>query len=176
MHRIFIGQTKAGKTFLAKKLMLESSKGALFINFVDPEKDKRFEQVNWNTDIDLIQSLLKNGRKVQYNVSHDFDIECEVLYTVFKDTKNIIFAIDEVHLLKRKTKELLSNLWKVGRHNQIDAFGITQRPQELDRAMTTQSERIHIFKSSMEDQYFKTYGIDHKKVPTEIHKYITIER
>lgn len=176
MHRVFIGQTKAGKTYLAKQMMVESSKGCLFINFVDPEKDKRFEQVNWTTDIELIQSLLKNGRKVQYNVLHDFDIECEVLYTVFKDTKNIIIAIDEVHLLKRKTKELLSNLWKIGRHNKIDAFAITQRPQELDRAMTTQSERIHIFKSSMEDQYFKNYGIDPKKIPTEVHQHVTIVR
>lgn len=178
-HRIFIGQTKSGKTYLAKKMMFESPKGSLFINYVDPEKDSRFEQVDRYTDFDLIKSLLKNGRKVQYNVNvnmDQFDEECVALYNAFKNEQSIIFCIDEVHLLKRKTKELLSNLWKVARHNSIDAFGITQRPQELDRAMTTQSEYIHIFKSSMEDQYFKSYGINPDKIPKEVHKYVTIER
>lgn len=178
MHEIFIGMTKVGKTFEAKRRMLESSKGALFINYVDPEKDKRFEQVDWTTDLSLIESLLSNGRKVQYNVNKnsDFNIEVDVLYTVFKNMKNIIFCVDEIHLLDNKTKSKIANLWKVGRHDRIDAFGITQRPQELDRAMTTQSEKIHIFKCSMEDNYFKTYGIDPQTVPKVVHKFVTVDR
>lgn len=178
IHEIFIGMSQSGKTYLAKEKMLSSNQGALFINWVDPQRDSRFEQVDWKTDLSLIESLLKNGRKVQYNVKKNgnFDIEVDVLYTIFKNCENFIFCIDEIHLLKKSTKEQLANLWKVGRHNRITAYGITQRPQELDRAMTTQSGRINIFKSSMEDAYFKSYGIDPNKIPTEKWKHIVVNR
>lgn len=178
-HEIFVGKTKSGKTYLAKQKMLKSPKGVLFINYVDPERDKRFYQVDRFTDFRLIDNLLKSGRKVQYNVSvkHDnFGGEVEMLYDWMKNRGNAIICIDEVHLLPKTVQAKIANWWKVGRHRGIDAYGITQRPQELDRAMTTQSDYINIFKMSMEDTYLKTYGIDPAIVPKEVHKHVVIER
>lgn len=177
MNRLFIGKTESGKTYLAKKLMLESSKGALFINYVDPEKDMRFEQVNEKTPFELIINLLKNGRKVQFNINPNanFDNSVKGLYRVFRNIKNIIFCVDEIHLLDNKTKKELAKLWKTGRHNNIDAYGITQRPQDLDRGMTSQSKYLHIFKMSMENSYFKNYNIDLDLIPKVEREYHTLE-
>lgn len=175
-HKIFIGMTEMGKTFEAVQQMRKSSKGVLFVNYVDHEKRSGFEQVNRFKDIDLIKALLSNGRKVQYNVTKDFDKEVIALYKTFKNQENFIFAIDEVHLLKKETKALISNLWKVGRHNNIDAWAMTQRPTELDRAMVTQSKELYIFKTVMEDGFFNLYSIDKSILPKEKWKYHKIIR
>lgn len=176
MHKIFIGMTEMGKTYEAVSQMLKSNKGVLFINYVDHEKRKGFEQVNKFSDLDMIKALLKNGRKVQFNVTSNFDDEVRALYIIFKNQKNFVFAVDEVHLLKKNTKELISNLWKVGRHNFIEAWGITQRPTELDRAMVTQSKELYIFKTVMEDGFFNLYKIPKDKLPNEKWKYYKIVR
>lgn len=176
MHKIFIGMTEMGKTFEAVNQMKKSSKGVLFINYVDHEKRSGFEQVNRHKDIDLIKALLNNRRKVQYNVTSDFDKEMLAIYKVFKNQPNIIIAIDEVHLLNKETKSIIANWWKVGRHDGIDAWGMTQRPTELDRAMVTQSKEMYIFKTVMEDGFFNLYKIDKEKLPTEKWKYYLIRR
>jgi hypothetical protein len=176
-HKIFIGMTDAGKTYEAKKQMLSASKGVLFVNYVEKEKSRGFEQVSKNTDIDLIKTLLRNGRKVQYNCSRkSFDREMLALYNVFENFNDFIFCIDEIHLLNKEVKSEISNLWKTGKHNGIEAWGITQRPTELDRAMITQSKELYIFKTVMEDGFFNLYKIDKSLLPNEIWKYYLIER
>lgn len=174
MNQIFIGKTESGKTFEAKKRMLQSSRGALFINYVDKEKDKRFEQTNRHTNLQLICNLLRNGKKVQYNITSDFDKEVIALHHFLVREKwacNFIFCIDELHLLKKRTLNVLSSIWKIGRHDNIYGYGITQRPQDVDRGMITQSKKLVIFKCSIEDSWFKSYGISIDKIPQEVHKY-----
>jgi len=176
-HKIFIGMTDAGKSFEAKKQMQASKKGVLFVNYVEKEKSVGFEQVNKNTDIELIKALLKNGRKIQYNCGRKtFDKEMLALYNIFENEENFIFCIDEIHLLKKEVKDQIANLWKTGKHNNIEAWGITQRPTELDRAMVSQSKYMYIFKTVMEDGFFNLYKIDKSKIPTEVWKYYLIER
>ena len=175
-HKIFIGMTEMGKTFEAVRQMKASSKGVLFINYVDHEKRSGFEQVNNNTDLDLVKNLLARRRKVQFNVKGDFDKSVMALYKIFKNFNNIVICIDEIHLLNKDTKKLISNWWKVGRHDNIEAWGITQRPTELDRAMVTQSKELYIFKTVMEDGFFNLYKIDKSLLPKEKWKYHKITR
>jgi hypothetical protein len=176
-HKIFIGMTDAGKTFEAKKQMLASSKGVLFVNYVEKERSRGFEQVSKRTDIDLIKTMLNNGRKVQYNCGRKtFNQEVKALYDIFEEHENFIFCIDEVHLLNDKVKEEIANLWKTGKHNNISAWGLTQRPTELERSMVTQSKEMYVFMTVREDGFFNYYKIPLNSLPQEVWKYTLIKR
>jgi hypothetical protein len=173
--------TKSGKSYLAKKQLLESELSGIFINIVDLEIMSGFEIVDKKTNIDLIKNLLKNKRKLQYNIKtenidNELIILIDLLKKISKELNGVNICIDEVHLFKNNTLEKLSLLWKIGRHTNINAWGITQRPQDLDRAMTTQSEEIYIFQLSMEDNYLKSYGIALENIPTEKYKYYILKK
>lgn len=180
-NRTYVGKTETGKTTLAVKHMLESNKGVLFINYVDKNKARKgFVNMDRNGEPKLLLNLLNNRRNVQWNVDinkNQFDKEVIMLYdfVISNRIKNIVFAIDETHLLKKKTADYIASLWKIGRHNEIDCYCMTQRPQDTPRAMITQSKQLYLFKLSFEDSWLKSYGISMETVPTENYKYEVIE-
>lgn len=172
-HRCYFGKTLSGKTTKAiKDLESATGYGRVFINLIDTNKFKGFEQINKKTDALLLINLLKNKRKVQYNCdAKTFDREVLTIQKIVESVENCIIVIDEAHLLETETTKKLEQIWTGGRHKNVYGWAISQRPQLLSRTMLTQSELI-VFKLDFEDTWLKSYGL--KETPKENYKFIVI--
>lgn len=172
-HRCYFGKTKSGKTTKAvADLRAAKSYGKLFINLIDTNRMEGFEQVSKKTDIDLIVNLLKNKRCVQYNCDENtFSKEVVALKKIAYMSENVIFLLDEAHLINKETEKEIEKIWTGGRHRNIYGWAISQRPQLMSRTMLTQS-KLYVFKLDFEDSWLKSYGL--KETPKENYKYVEI--
>lgn len=170
-----LGTTGYGKSYYGKKTLLKESRGTIYYNTLRDNVDMK----GWtladgkNEFMDLVKALDK-GNKINFQAYNDIDMrELELQYLLMsflrRNNKPFIFAVDEVHLFEEKeTKKLMKNVSQIGRHQNITPVWISQRPQQMDRALITQTPTKIIFYTEMEDSYFKSYGIDVEKMKQEI--------
>jgi hypothetical protein len=173
--KTIIGITLSGKSYYAKKTLFLEECGVLFINTLHDDADMEgWTKADSKSDIYDIIHGLSRGKKINYHPAKNIETrEIEVFYVVNKllgrENIEFILAVDEVHLYESKEIEILfKNVSQMGRHSGIVPVWISQRPQQLDRALITQSYTIIIFNTNMEDSYFKSYGINPDKLKQEI--------
>jgi KaiC/GvpD/RAD55 family RecA-like ATPase len=179
-----LGTTGYGKSYYAKNTLKKEGCGVLYYNTICDNADMRgWTKADGSIDFtDLIKALDK-GEKINYQAIKNVEIrEMELQYILGKlqsrQNKTFILAVDEVHLFEDKdTRRLMKNISQVGRHFGIIPVWISQRPQQMDRALITQTSTKIIFYTEMEDSYFKSYGIDVEKMKKEIagRKYYYVE-
>lgn len=179
-----LGTTGYGKSFFAKNQLKKESCGVLYYNTIcDNDDMKGWVKADAKIVFDDLMKALDKGEKINYQAYKNIEIREMELQLILRkmlqrQSKPFIIAVDEVHLFEDKdTKRVMKNVSQLGRHNGITPVWISQRPQQMERALITQTPKKIIFYTEMEDSYFKSYGIDVEKMKKEIagRKYYYVE-
>lgn len=175
-HSTVIGITRSGKTFATKKSLINVDAGVLFFNTQWEDMPTNFINVNGNDSIALIKKALETGKKINYIPSLDAEIRGkEIIFLVNmlysrKNLKKIYFVVDEVHLYEKQALKELIKVATTGLRFGINGIWISQRPANVDNTLMTQSNQFVIFKTNMESEYFKRYGIPNEDIKNRLEK------
>jgi Cdc6-like AAA superfamily ATPase len=179
-----LGTTGYGKSYFAKNTLKKEDCGVIYYNTLCDNADMRgWTKADGSINFTDLVKALDKGEKINFQAYKNIDVrEMELQYIMRKflerSNKFFILAVDEVHLFEDKdSKKLMKNVSQIGRHSDIIPVWISQRPQQMDRALITQTPTKIIFYTEMEDSYFKSYGIDVEKMKKEIagRKYYYVE-
>jgi DNA helicase HerA-like ATPase len=170
-HCTVIGKTGSGKTYATRKSLEKVKGGVLFFNtmlgdmpgFVQAGKENTWEQIG---------AILAKGGKVNYMPGLDRELRnkelSHLVKKLYESGKNVIFAVDEVHLYDRTATNSLVEIATTGRHFGIKGVFISQRPANVDNTLMTQSEQFVIFKLNMEQGYFDRYKMPGEEIMERI--------
>lgn len=176
-HSTVIGITRSGKTYATMESLKAVKEGVLFFNTQLEDLSSNFIKVTANDNIKILINALNNGKKINYSPSLDSRIRekelkyiIDNLYIRSKLDKKIYLVVDEVHLYEKESLKSLIQVATTGLRYNIFGVWISQRPANIDNTLMTQSNQFILFKTNMEGEYFKRYGIPADKIKDLLEK------
>lgn len=164
-HSTVIGITQSGKTFATSKTLSQVKEGVIFFNTQLVPMPNNFITCSANDNIKSIINAVKQGRKLNYLPQLDGDIRnleliyiINALYTRGNENK-IYLVVDEIHLYTKDALKKAVQVATTGIRFGIYGIWISQRGANIDNTLMTQSNKFILFKTNMEAEYFKRYGI-----------------
>jgi hypothetical protein len=139
-----LGTTGYGKTFLCEKLV-KNQKRLICIDDYQ-QFNVGYVANSFNEFVDMINEKDKfKIRCVFYN-----EDDYEKLFFALKQIKNFTLLIDEISFFadQYSINEDLKEIVTRGRHNNISVVWNTQRPQMINRVLTSQAYNLIIFRLS----------------------------
>lgn len=151
-HTTVLGVTQHGKTFASLKSMVRvKDKAGIFFNVQDVPVPKGFVDVRADqNEWEQIERLLQQKRKINWIPSTDIDeMKKEISYIVKKlyngSKRNVILAVDEVHLLDKAALKDVIRVATTGIRWGIIGVFISQRPAKVDNTLYSQSTKHVVF-------------------------------
>jgi hypothetical protein len=173
-HTSVLGLTRHGKTYALKKTLSQAKEGVFFFNTQLEEMPKNFIEASGANAFEQIDSLLRQGKKINYLPSTDKDkrqTELKVIIRSLYDgqKRNIRFVIDEAHLFKKDALSMAQEIATTGLRFGIKGVFISQRGALMDNTLISQSNRYIFFAMNPHDSdYFKNYGFPIEEVQSRI--------
>lgn len=169
-----LGLRRHGKTYGLLQSLAADRRGVFFFNSQMEDVPKGFVKADGKNSIDEIVQALKAGKKVNFipTVGKRKNQLKTLIYGVYQYVHegekafDIFFVVDEVHLYKKEVGYELMELSTTGNRHGIRPVFIAQRAAEVPYTLLTQTTLFVIFRTHMEDTYFKEkFGV---KVVTEM--------
>lgn len=149
-HRTVLGVTQHGKTYASLLSMVRvKDRAGIFFNVQDVPVPKGFVDVNVKDHTwEQIERLMEKKRKINWIPSTDIDqMQKEISFIVTKlyngTKRNVILAVDEVHLLDKKALKDVIRVATTGIRWGIYGVFISQRPAKVDNTLYSQST-LHV--------------------------------
>jgi len=141
--RLVFGKRGSGKSVLARSLIHNQNRYVIYdtlgeytagVTICDLDTLKRF----W------LKVYQRNFRIVYQPLDPDaeFDAVCELVWEC-QDMTFLVEEIDQYCQLHRMSPEM-KNIVQRGRHRHIELIGVTQRPANIDRLLTSQTKEMYI--------------------------------
>jgi hypothetical protein len=173
---IIVGTTKHGKSYFAKKTLLEQDSGVLYFNTLTDNADMwGFTYADGSNSMEQLYRAICSGEKINFQpslnrVQRESQLEYMFLWLLKHKGIEYIFALDEVHLFEgnKNIDSLLREVSQTGRHFGITPTWITQRPQQLPRPCMTQANQVIFFNMNFEDSWLKNYGVNADQLRQQI--------
>lgn len=175
-HSTVIGITRSGKTYATKKSLENVKESVLFFNTQLEDIPNNFIKVSGKDNIKVVINALGKGKKINYLPSLDSEVRTKELkliidYLYKRGTSNKIYlVVDEVHLYEKEGLKALIQVATTGIRYNIFGVWISQRPANIDNTLMTQSNQFILFKTNMESEYFKRYGIPAEEINKRLQK------
>jgi len=167
-----LGKKGSGKSTLAKKYIMNSKKPVIIWDFLgEYENDVVCENLSeLQKSIEYV--LLKKKRlviAVRKFTTEQFPILCCVAYEI----GNFMFVIEEATAVCNPSyiPEEFAFCFRYGRHKGLDLLTIAQRPPEINRLLTSQSDIINVFRFTEPRDIDYIQRIDHTYNPEKLKKY-----
>lgn len=173
-HTTVVGLTQEGKTFATTKSLLEAKQGVLFFNTkLDPLPVSGYTDVDGTSSPDLLFKLLGRGRKVAFHPSRNRAARSAqlawLISTIYNEgPQDLILAIDEVHLFDKRGELAMEELATTGLSKGYKGVWISQRYANINNTLMTQSTEHVIFRTVMEQEYFKRYGLPFDQIEQKL--------
>lgn len=173
---IIVGTTKHGKSYFAKKTLLEQRPGVLYFNTLNDNVDMQgYTLADGKNSMEQLYISLCKGEKINFmpnllRVGREAQLEYMFSWLLKHKNTEYLFALDEVHLFEgnKNIDSLLREISQTGRHFGITPVWITQRPQQLPRPCMTQSNQVIFFNLNFEDSWLQQYGIKSEQLKQQI--------
>jgi nucleoside-triphosphatase THEP1 len=151
-HVEILGMNGSGKTYLLMKILQERMlvRGSYIVLVVTKRSDKVFAKLGWPI-VREIRDLRKYKQCIywpqttligqQRKAFHEIRIR-ELLSRLWVPDSNRVIAFDEiayVESLSSAVKELVAMYWREGRSNGITVVAMKQRPQGVQRDMSSET-------------------------------------
>ncbi|HET6527340.1 MAG TPA: hypothetical protein VFG39_01180 [Balneolaceae bacterium] len=171
-HTTLMGITRSGKTYAAKKSLAAQSCGVLFFN-TQHEQMPGFTKADKSNTWEQIKALLDKGQKVAYFPAFEDELrDKELGYLIGKlhdgTEKNVIVAVDEVHLFGKQGQKDMIKVATTGLRFGVKGVWLSQRPANIDNTLMTQSNQFVIFKLNMEGAYLDRYRMPSEEIKNKI--------
>jgi hypothetical protein len=157
-HATVLGITQNGKTFASLKSMVRvKDRAGIFFNVQDVSVPNGFVDVRVKeNDWEQVERLLEQKRKINWIPSTNPDeMQKEVVFLINKlyngKVRNVIVAIDEVHLLEKQSLKACIRLATTGIRWGLYGVFISQRPAKVDNTLYSQSTKHVLFALSNVD-------------------------
>lgn len=175
-HTAIVGMTGTGKTYAAKKALSAWTGGVLFVNTMHGERPQGFIDANGSSDMDTVIEALSDGDKINFLPDRDGRRRERQLTAIVRELmqfkrKNIILAVDEVHLYRGDALHELIGVATTGRQWGVTLVSITQRLKNVHNDIMTQSPQKVIFSLENEGPYFERYGIPYGEIEPMLHQH-----
>jgi len=155
MIEIIIGKRGCGKSTLLKNILDTKENKVIIYDFIGEHEGlicSSIEEVHKNMNCPIIS--FRNAREDMFNLL------CEYVY----ERGNVTFAIEEVDCFTSANycPAFLSYIIRYGRHKNINLIGITRRPADIPRLLTSQANKLYLFKISepRDIEYLQKYSRD----------------
>lgn len=174
--RLVFGKRGSGKSVLAKSLIRYQNRYLIYdtlgeytdgVTISDLDTLRRF----W------LKVYQRNFRIVYQPLDPDaeFDAVCELVWEC-QDMTFLVEEIDQYCQLHRMSPEM-KNIVQRGRHRHIELIGVTQRPANIDRLLTSQTKEMYILSMTepRDIAYFKDAiggNIEEKIVALDQYQYV----
>jgi len=173
-HTAIIGMTRSGKTYFAKHVIKDLQAEGFHTLFVDPKREIDEEMGTvCTTPMQVYSQLIAKNPAIVFHPTAGSQERAEELTKVvdivfklvdkdgFKRIKRIV-AIDEIQTFVRKgIHDGIDQLWLVGAGKGIMGMALTQRLQNMNETVWSQSENKIIFKIDDRGEYLRTRNLDH---------------
>lgn len=166
-----LGKKGTGKTTLAKELILKSDKPVLIWDFLGEYTGTLIATDLFQLKKAVEQVIIKKKKEtilVRMSTA-SFPVVASIVYEI----GNFLFVIEEASAIcnPQYIPEELSFNYRYGRHKGIDLLATSQRPAEINRLLTSQSDLIYVFKfvEPLDIKYIKS--IDHTYNPETLKKF-----
>lgn len=153
---IFVsGQRGSGKSYWVKSHLRNLPRFIIYDSLSEYDIGERTDNFN-----DFIKLLKDKGlMRIAYDPLDvtDFDLVCKAVYRL----ENLCFVVEEVDQFATPSRipPDLARILKYGRHKEIDFIGVSRRPAETSRLLTSQANRFIIFRQHepRDISYFKSF-------------------
>jgi len=159
---IIIGTRGSGKSYLTKKLILEKPRMLIYDTQHEYRDAIGFEHDEYEMMLQYWQKHCEGSFRLAYRPADAMDLEefDRIAALVFA-LGDMTFVCEEVHTYCQ-TNRVTPNFKAVlsrGRHKGIEVFCVTQRPFGIDRYVTSQAKRAHLFATNepRDLQYIRDY-------------------
>lgn len=176
-HSTVIGITRSGKTYATKESLKSVKDGVIFFNTQLEDMPNSFIKCNADNNIRIIMSALSKGKKIDYRPNLDSNVRekelkyiIDNLYLRSQIDKKIYLVVDEIHLYEKESLKAVVQVATTGLRYNIYGIWISQRPANINNTLMTQSNQFIMFKTNMESEYFKRYGIPSDDVKKRLEK------
>ena len=172
-HTAVLGMTRSGKTYFVTEVFKKMQADGIHTIYVDPKSEISGIGKICKTPMQVYAALLSRTPAIIYYPPTPREERIQSLNKVmsiifdlanqpgFKRIRRVI-AIDEIQtFVKKGTNEAVEQLWLVGAGKNIIGLGLTQRLQNLNETVWSQSENKVIFKISDRLEYLKSRNLDH---------------
>lgn len=163
-HWTVIGKTRSGKTYATKKSLAAVKCGVLFFNVQLEDMPRGFIKADGDNEIEQIREALRAGKKINYVPSVNKAIrenELDYIIQSFYDGSehDFFLAVDECHLFGRQATDSMIQIATTGLRFGLKGVFLSQRMQNIDKTLVTQSTNYVWFETNLESQYFRAKGI-----------------
>lgn len=175
-HSAILGMTRSGKTyFTGHVLEMLQEQGAHTI-FVDPKHDREYARLGTicHSAIEVYSQLLKKNRAIVFRpsaVRDERNAELDKLVEMMMELQRTdgfrrirrVIAIDEIQLFvgKGSKSRAVEIIWTVGAGIGMMGIALTQRLQNLNEDIWSQSENKVCFKMDERPEYLKSRNLEH---------------
>ena len=174
-HTAVVGMTRSGKTFLCNLILTQLQSMGIHTIFFDPKHDRDYASLGTICTTPMqfyAQILLKNPSIVYRPPGGKQERQehlTEIIDIVFRAARNKklrrikrVIAIDEIQLVVKKGgHDGVEKLWTVGAGLGIVGFAISQRIQNLNETVWSQSENKILFRVEDRNEYLRSRNLNH---------------
>ena len=153
---LIFGKRGSGKTTLCKKL-LEKINRKIVIDYIG-----EYQGTIVNDEISMLNEIRKNPKR--FDIVIRLKEKRDNIFTVLNSMTNYTLIVEELSLYcnPHNIEPGLYGIIAYGRHKNISFVGISQRPAQINRLITSQATTIFTFRQvePIDVKYLETFGFE----------------
>ena len=151
---IVIGKKGSGKSYFVKNELLPKMKPFIVVDHLseygNPDSDNSRIRVPIYNSIDDFMIDIEKGELKSCITRFDNDPDNEFLFELCFELSNHTLVVEEISKFcnPHYISEHLQKIFRYGRHKKINVVGVTQRPHDLNKIVSSQADYWIIFQQT----------------------------